>query len=88
MQDLRWREGEREDGDVVFLTEGLRGVSDIFGGLGCDSTSALEAKEFTGRIASLNHAVGDEQQGFAGAEVKALDRKGDTRERAEGKSAI
>ena len=48
MSDLNGSEGEGEDGDVVFLAEGLCGVGDGFSGLGADGGGAVEAEEFPG----------------------------------------
>jgi hypothetical protein len=46
MQYLRGCKRQCQYGDVVFLAEVLRSAGDLFRGLGCDSTRALEAEEF------------------------------------------
>ena len=52
--------GEREDSDVVFLPEYLRGLGDSFGGLCAEGGGAVKAEKCAGFIASFYHAVGDE----------------------------
>jgi hypothetical protein len=46
MDHRNGREGECEDGDVVFLTVSLGGAGNGFGGLGAEISGALEAEEF------------------------------------------
>ena len=45
MQHLGGGEGESEDGDVIFLAEGLGGRGDGFGGLRGNCAGAVEAEE-------------------------------------------
>ena len=43
MKHLGWREGDGEDGDVVFLPKGLRTEGDLFGSLPGNRRRLLEA---------------------------------------------
>ena len=51
MQNLRWSERESEDGDVVFLTEGLGSVGDGVGELAVCSRSAKKHEKRRNRFA-------------------------------------
>ena len=67
--------GDGEDGDVVGLgsavSEGLRGFSDVMGGVMADGLGAVEAEEFAGGGAcGFDDAVGDESAEFIRIEMK------------------
>jgi hypothetical protein len=56
---------KRQDSDVVFLAEGLRGSGNGVGGLRADGGGAGEAQEFACPGAGFEDAVGDKGERFA-----------------------
>ena len=78
-----WRERKCKHRDVVFLAEGLSGPSDVFGGLGAQIARALKAEKLAMRVASFDHAIGDEQHRFTLFDLKASGWKRNVRQRAQ-----
>jgi hypothetical protein len=68
MEHLGRGEGERKNGDVVLLAEGLCSLGDGFGGLAADGGSAVEAEELAGCASGFDHPIGDKRQGISGSE--------------------
>ncbi len=58
MEYLNTCECQRQHGDVVILSKGLRGFSNVLCGFAADRLGAFEAEVFAGCIGCLDHAVG------------------------------
>ena len=61
-------EGEGEDGDVIFLAEGLGGGSDLIGGLHADRARPVEAEKLS-VVLSFYDTVGEERELIVVGEV-------------------
>ena|SRR5579859_3288252 len=88
MKDFSWCEMEPEDGDIVFLAEGLRSRGDFFSGPIRDGRGAFEAEEFTRCIACFDDPVGDKGQRIPWREAKTGITVGRIRRDAEGQTGV
>ena len=56
------RQAERENGNVVFLTEALRGVGDLLSGLESKAGKSLETVKLAIGRARFEYAVGEKNE--------------------------